>query len=92
MIGWVAVALLMTAFAGIWRTVHGPSTADRILGVQMMGTVGIALLLVLSQWQQLDIWRDVALVLALLASVITVAMVQLLRGAGPSDDESQEGL
>jgi multicomponent Na+:H+ antiporter subunit F len=90
--GWVAVVLLITAFAGVWRTAHGPSTADRILGVQMLGTVGIAFLLVLAQWQQLDVWRDVALVLALLASVITVAMVQLLRGGRPPDDESQEGL
>jgi len=90
--GWVAVALLITAFTGAWRTMQGPSTADRILGVQMMGTVGIALLLVLAQWQQLNVWRDVALVLALLASVITAAMVQLLRGASQSDDESAEDL
>jgi multicomponent Na+:H+ antiporter subunit F len=87
---WVALVLLITAFAGVLRTLWGPSTADRILGVQMMGTAGIAFLLVLAQWQQLDVWRDVALVLALLASVISAAMVQLLRGGGQSVDKSPE--
>jgi multicomponent Na+:H+ antiporter subunit F len=76
---WVALLLLVTGFAGLWRIVRGPVTADRMLGVQMMGTTGIGMLLVLAQWQQEAVWREVALVLALLASMLTAAMVQLLR-------------
>jgi multicomponent Na+:H+ antiporter subunit F len=77
---WLTSVILLTAGAGLWRISHAASTADRLLGIQMLGTTGIAFLLVLAEWQQDPVWRIVALLLALLAAVITVALVQLLRG------------
>jgi len=77
--GWVAWLLLLTASAGIWRIFRGPNQADRMLGIQMLGTTGITLLLVMAHWLDQPVWRDVALVLALLAAVITAAFVQMLR-------------
>ncbi|MDO8909979.1 MAG: monovalent cation/H+ antiporter complex subunit F [Pseudohongiella sp.] len=77
---WLSSIILITAVAGLWRISHAASTADRLLGIQMLGTTGIAFLLVLAEWQQDPVWRIVALLLALLAAVITVALVQLLRG------------
>lgn len=77
---WLASAILLTAAAGLWRISHADTTADRLLGLQLTGTTGIAFLLVLAQWQQDNVWRIVALILALLAAVITIALVQLLRG------------
>jgi multicomponent Na+:H+ antiporter subunit F len=77
---WLASVILLTAVAGLWRISHAASTADRLLGIQMLGTTGIAFLLVLAEWQQDPVWRIVALLLALLAAVITAALVQLLRG------------
>lgn len=76
---WIAALLLLTGLAGLWRIVRGPTTTDRLLSVQMLGTTGITVLLVMAEWQQNPVWRDVALVLALLAAVISVALVQLLR-------------
>ncbi len=91
MMGWVALALLVTGTAGIWRVLVGPNRADRMLGIQMLGTTGITLLLVLAQWLDQVIWRDVALVLALLAAVITAAFVQMLRqGPGRKADEQRQ--
>ncbi len=77
---WLASAILFTALAGLWRITHADTTADRLLGLQLLGTTGIAFLLVMAQWLEQPVWREVALVLALLAAVITVALVQLLRG------------
>jgi multicomponent Na+:H+ antiporter subunit F len=77
--GWLALLLLLTGLSALWRVTRGPSMPDRLLGIQMLGTTGIAFLLVLAVWRQDDTWRYVALVLALLAAVITVALVQLLR-------------
>lgn len=82
--GWVAVWVLITAGAGLWRIIRGPLNADRILGVQVITTSGIAALLVLAAWYQQPVWRDVALLLALLGAVVTVALVQLLREPGSS--------
>ncbi|MGQ9424601.1 monovalent cation/H+ antiporter complex subunit F [Gilvimarinus sp. F26214L] len=78
----VAVVLLLSIIAGVWRLQRGPSGAERILGAQMMSTTTIALLLVTAEWQQQDALRDVALVLALLAAVVIAALVQRLRGTG----------
>lgn len=76
---WLSSLILMTALAGVWRMSHAASIADRLLGLQMLSNTGIAFLLLLAQWQNNPVWRDVALVLALLAAVITMALVQMLR-------------
>ncbi|OFE13031.1 hypothetical protein PHACT_07670 [Pseudohongiella acticola] len=76
---WLGSVILLTSMAGLWRATHAASIADRLLGLQMISNTGIAFLLLLAQWQDDAIWRDVALVLALLAAVITVALVQMLR-------------
>jgi multicomponent Na+:H+ antiporter subunit F len=76
---WLAALILVTAVAGLWRITHAATTADRLLGLQLLGTTGIAFLLVLAEWLGEAVWRDVALILALLAAVITIALVQLLR-------------
>ncbi len=75
----VFLVLLATLMTGAWRVVSGPSGADRMLGIQMAGTTGIALLIVLSEWQQQRSFLDVALVVALLAAVAPASLVQLLR-------------
>ncbi|MDP1757652.1 MAG: monovalent cation/H+ antiporter complex subunit F [Pseudohongiella sp.] len=77
---WLASAILLTAAAGLWRISHATTTADRLLGIQLLGTTGIAFLLLMAEWQQEPVWRVVALILALLAAVVTAALVQLLRG------------
>lgn len=68
----VLLVTLLLGLVGIWR---GPAAVDRILAAQLFGTTGVALVLLLSQWQQLTSLRDVALVLALLAVLIVVAFV-----------------
>jgi len=71
--------LLLTLIIGLWRVLLGLRRVDRLLAVQLFGTTGTALLLVLAQWQGAPALRDAALVLALLAAMISAALVQLLR-------------
>ncbi len=71
--------LLLTLIIGLWRVLLGPRRVDRLLAVQLFGTTGTALLLVLAQWQGAPALRDAALVLALLAAMISAALVQLPR-------------
>ncbi len=73
------VLLLLTLIIGLWRVLRGPRRVDRLLAVQLFGTTGTAILLVLAQWQGAPALRDAALVLALLAAIISAALVQLLR-------------
>ncbi|MFC3607511.1 monovalent cation/H+ antiporter complex subunit F [Stutzerimonas tarimensis] len=74
--------LLMTMAVGLWRVMRGPGRVDRLLAVQLCGTSGTAILLVLAQAQEQRALRDVAMVLALLAAMISVGLVQLLRRRG----------
>lgn len=71
--------LLLTIAVGLVRVVLGPKRVDRLLAIQLFGTAGTALLLVMAQWQDQPALRDVALLLGLLAAVASAALVQLLR-------------
>ena len=74
-----ASLLLLTIIIGLGRVVWGPGRVDRLLAIQLFGTTGTALLLVLAQWQHQPALRDVALLLGLLAAVASAALVQLMR-------------
>jgi multicomponent Na+:H+ antiporter subunit F len=70
------VVLAMVAL-GLVRILRGPARADRIMAVQLLGTGGIAVLLILAQAIPMPGMVDVALVLALLAAFVSVAFVKV---------------
>ncbi|WP_349570800.1 monovalent cation/H+ antiporter complex subunit F [Azotobacter salinestris] len=72
--------LLLTMSAGLVRVLLGPGRVDRLLAIQLVGTSGTAVLLVLGEWLAQPALLDVALLLALLAAVTGAALVQLGRG------------
>jgi multicomponent Na+:H+ antiporter subunit F len=72
----LAVFLLLTVFGGLVRLLRGPTAADRMLAAMLLGTTGVAILLLLAQASASSALRDVALVFALLAAVVVVAFVQ----------------
>lgn len=74
--------LLLTLIPGLWRVWHGPTKTDRLLAMQLFATTGTAVLLMLSATGDRDSLVAVALVLAVLAAVMSAALVQLLRGGG----------
>jgi multicomponent Na+:H+ antiporter subunit F len=69
-----AFVLAMVAL-GLVRILRGPSVADRIMAAQLLGTGGIAALLLLSGATGMPAATDVALSLALLAAFASVAFV-----------------
>jgi multicomponent Na+:H+ antiporter subunit F len=58
------------------RAMIGPSLQDRMLSVQLLGTGGVAVLLLLSPLLAIPALIDVALVLALLAAVAAAALTR----------------
>ncbi len=83
----LALFLLLNLSAGMWRVLHGPTAADRMLAAQLFGTTAVAMLLLLAQACGSAALRDVALVLALLAAVTAVAFV---RRAWPDQEEEHD--
>jgi multicomponent Na+:H+ antiporter subunit F len=70
------VALLVLALALVvagWRVAHGPSDADRALGVDFGFPVVIAALALLAVRQESDVLLDLVLVATLVGFLSTVA-------------------
>lgn len=68
--------LLLTLAVGLVRAMIGPSLQDRMLSVQLLGTGGVAVLLLMSTLLAAPALIDVALVLALLAAVAAAALTR----------------
>ncbi|MGB5717618.1 MAG: monovalent cation/H+ antiporter complex subunit F [Gammaproteobacteria bacterium] len=68
-----ATGLMLSLFLGLLRVLLGPSAGDRMLAIQLIGTAGVGMLLVLSVLLDEPALIDVALLLALLAAVAAAA-------------------
>ena len=68
-----SLGLMLSLFLGLLRVLRGPGAADRMLAVQLIGTAGVGMLLLLGQLLGQPALIDVALILALLAAVAATA-------------------
>jgi multicomponent Na+:H+ antiporter subunit F len=68
--------VLATVAVGLFRILRGPGDDDRIMAAQLLGTGGIAALLLLAEAMRAPAAVDVALILALLAAFVSVAFVK----------------
>jgi multicomponent Na+:H+ antiporter subunit F len=78
-----ALLLVVTLCAGLVRVVLGPTPSDRMMAAQLMGTTGIAALLVLAPVVRVPALIDVALIFALLAAVAVAAFTRRGQFEGP---------
>jgi len=80
-----ALLLLVTLSVGLVRVLAGPTPSDRLMAAQLMGTTGIATLLILAPVIRVPALVDVALVFALLAAVAVAAFTRrrATSGEGP---------
>lgn len=72
---------------GLIRILRGPAKEDRMMAAQLLGTGGVAALLLWAMAAKVPAMVDVALVLALLAVFASAAFV--VSGAGPSAGEPE---
>ena len=82
----VSIALILSLGLGLLRVFIGPSLEDRMMAIQLVGTTGVGLLLLLGFLLELPASIDVALVLALLAGVSVVALTRRESGVESHGD------
>jgi multicomponent Na+:H+ antiporter subunit F len=70
-----ALFVLAMVALGLVRILRGPADADRLMAMQLLGTGGIAALLLLAAGTGVSAVVDAALILALLAAFAAVAFV-----------------
>ena len=75
----VAIFLLVNAFLCLWRAYTGPTVADRILAVNIVGTKTLVVLVLLAFVFGRGLYLDVALIYGLLNFVVTVAAARFLE-------------
>ncbi len=84
--------ILAMLAVGLVRVLRGPGDADRMMAAQLIGTGGIAALLLLGTVSRVPAAIDVALTLALLAAFAAIAFVKKGTARLDADDtESTEG-
>ena len=70
-----ALFVLVVVALGLMRLLLGPVDADRIMSAQLLGSGGIAVLILLAVATETPSLLNVALLFALLAAFISVAFV-----------------
>jgi multicomponent Na+:H+ antiporter subunit F len=73
----IALVLLISIIFGLVRVARGPSAADRMLAVQLFGTTGVAVVLLLAKAFEQPRLNDVALVFAVLAAIVLIGFVRI---------------
>jgi multicomponent Na+:H+ antiporter subunit F len=68
--------LMLPMMVALWR---GPTTGDRVLAMEIIGTLGVLILLVLSIIQERPIYLDVALLLTLFSFLGTLVVARYLE-------------
>jgi len=88
-----AVGFILAMLAlGLVSILRGPGDADRMMAAQLIGTGGIAVLLLLGTVARMPAAVDVALTLALLATFASIAFVKQglsslgADGTAPTED------
>lgn len=75
------VAVAVSQILCMIRLVVGPGTGDRILALDTMVVNAIGLIVLLGIWQGTQIYFEVAMIIAMLGFVSTVAVARfMLRG------------
>ncbi|MFM9849712.1 MAG: monovalent cation/H+ antiporter complex subunit F [Hyphomicrobiaceae bacterium] len=82
----MAAVVLGSVAIGLWRVLLGPTRADAMLAAQLLGSGAVAVLLLLSHATGRSHLIDLALVVVLLASVVSVAFVRRLNPVGGHDE------
>lgn len=66
----------------MYRAIKGPSAADRLIAINVIGTKTIVLILIISLLFNEDYFVDVALVYALISFISSVAIANYIEKSG----------
>jgi multicomponent Na+:H+ antiporter subunit F len=70
-----ALILLLALIGALFWIMIAPTAVDRLMAIQLTGTTGVAVILILSRIMIVAGLLDVAMVFAILAAVTTFAFV-----------------
>lgn len=78
----IALIVSLNAVICLYRAAVGPTTQDRLLGVNIVGTKTLVVVVLITFIQAESFFLDVAMVYALLLFVVTVALSRYVEAEG----------
>ena len=84
------IVLGVCLFVCLFRSFRGPTAADRIIAVNMTGTITIALILFLALLLKEGYLIDIALIYAMLSFLAVVLLCRIAIGAHRARKEKEE--
>jgi len=82
LIGFAVTVLVVASFLCLYRIGAGPTAPDRIVAIDILGTLIVGFCAVVALWTNRDFYMNVALAWALLSFVGTLALAKHLEGRG----------
>jgi len=84
------IILGVSLFVCLFRAVKGPSTSDRIIAINMIGTITMLLILLLSLLTKEGYLMDIALIYAMLSFLAVVLLCKIYIGIYRARKEKEE--
>ena len=90
---WLAIILVLAVLTGfaLLRAVRGPRIADRIMAVNMTGTLSIAMILLLSIYLDEPVILDICLIYALISFVAVIVISKIYIGIYREKSKKKSG-
>jgi len=77
---YAALVVMIAGFISILRIMLGPTVPDRVVGVDTLNTLVVAVMILLGAAYDRTIYIDIAIVYALLSYIGTLAIARYLQG------------
>lgn len=78
----VAIILMSTAILAAYRAIVGPTIADRLVAISVIGTTTLVVLVLVGYIYQQPIFVDISLTYAMLNFIVAVAAGRYLQTGG----------
>jgi multicomponent Na+:H+ antiporter subunit F len=82
MITYLFTVLLLCSFLCLYRISRGPTPADRVVGIDILGIIVVNFSAIVSYITRTDFYLNISLSWALLSFIGTIAVSKFLEGKG----------
>lgn len=74
------LALMLLTFASLYRAIVGPTPADRVVAINVIGTKTVVVLMLIGYiFQEVPYYLDVAIVYALISFLLTIGVARYIE-------------
>jgi multicomponent Na+:H+ antiporter subunit F len=74
------LGLMLLTFASLYRAIVGPTPADRVVAINVIGTKTVVVLMLIGYiFQEVPYYLDVAIVYALISFLLTIGVARYIE-------------